>query len=312
MAGVSPLASWNDGATKSAITDFVARVTTPGGADFVPPAARIAVFDNDGTLWCEKPMPIQFGFLMGKIAEQAKADPTLAKKQPWKAVVEGDHRWLGDVITKHYNGDDSDLKVMAAGLLGAYAGESVETFARKAGEFLRTQQNGTLKRPYLKTAYAPMRELLDHLAANGFTNYIVSGGGRDFMRPVTEELYGIPPERVVGTTVELEYREENGRGMLYHTPKLELFDDGPTKVVRIWSRIGARPIFAAGNSNGDIPMLRVAAQAVPRGMAILVDHDDNERDIAYTAGAEKSIDAAKAGGWTVVSVRDDWTKVFAG
>jgi phosphoglycolate phosphatase-like HAD superfamily hydrolase len=310
VASVSPLASWNDGATKSAIVDFVARVTKPGGADFVLPGARIAVFDNDGTLWCEKPMPIQFGFLMGKIAEQAKADPSLAKKQPWKAVVEGDHQWLGDVITKHYKGDDSDLKVMAGGLLGAYAGESVETFARKAGEFLRTQQNGTLKRPYLKTAYAPMRELLDYLAASGFTNYIVSGGGRDFMRPVTQELYGIPPERVVGTAVELEYREENGRAMLYHTPKLELFDDGPTKVVRIWSRIGARPIFAAGNSNGDIEMLKVAAQAAPKGMAVLVHHDDNTREIAYAAGAEKAMAEAKRSGWAVASVARDWAKVF--
>jgi phosphoserine phosphatase len=304
------LASWKDGAAKSAIIDFVARVTQTGGTDYVPPTARIAVFDNDGTLWCEQPMPIQFGFLMGKLAEQAKKDPSLHAKQPWKAVVEGDHKWLGGVITKHYNGDDSDLKVMAAGVLGAYAGESVEAFAQKASQFLRTQQNAALRRPYLKTVYSPMRELLDFLAANGFTSYIVSGGGRDFMRPVTEELYGIPPERVVGTTVELEYREENGRGMIYHTPKLELFDDGPTKVVRIWSRIGARPIFAAGNSNGDIPMLRFAAQAAPKGMAILVDHDDNKREIAYTAGAEKSIDVAKANGWTLVSVKDDWTKVF--
>ncbi len=310
MAESIPLQSWKDGATKSAIVDFVARVTRQGGTDFVPPEARIAVFDNDGTLWCEKPMPVQFGFLMGKIAEQAKKDPTLAQKQPWKAVVEGDQQWLGDVITKHYQGDDSDLKLMAAGLLGAYAGESVASFAQKAGEFLRTQQNTVLKRPYLKTAYAPMRELLDYLAGSGFTNYIVSGGSRDFMRPITRELYGIPPERVVGTTVELEYREDGGKGMLYHTPRLEVFDDGPAKVVRLWSRIGATPIFAGGNANGDIQMLRLAAQAAPKGMALLVNHDDNTREIAYTAGAEKVLAAAKSEGWAVASVRDDWNKVF--
>jgi phosphoserine phosphatase len=309
--GRSPLASWNDTATKSAMLDFVARVTKKGSNYFVPPAARIAVFDNDGTLWCEKPMPIQTGFLFGKIGEQAAKDPSLRDKQPWKAVFEKDYKWLGDVITKHYNGDDSDLKVMAAGLLAAYAGETVESYAEKAGKFLRGSQNDALKRPYLKTAYAPMRELLDFLTANGFTNYIVSGGGRDFMRPITQELYGIPPERVVGTTVALGYKVENGVGNVYHTPKLELFDDGPTKVVRIWSRIGARPIFAAGNSNGDIQMIEFATQGKRPGLGLLVNHDDNTRDIAYTAGAEKALDAAKMQKWVVASVKSDWNKVFA-
>jgi phosphoserine phosphatase len=186
----------------------------------------------------------------------------------------------------------------------------VETVAQKAEAFLRGGRNDKLSRPYLKTAYAPMRELLDYLAAHGFTNYIVSGGGRDFMRPITRELYGIPPERVVGTSVALEYREENGVVGLYQTPKLEIFDDGPTKVVRIWSRIGARPIFAAGNSNGDVPMLKFATQGTPKGMAILVDHDDGEREIAYKAGAEKSVDEAKRSSWTIVSVKRDWKQVF--
>jgi len=305
------LASWNDGAAKSAIVDFVGRVTREGGASFVPPAARIAVFDNDGTLWCEKPMPIQVGFLLGKIAGQVAQDPSLRAKQPWKAVAEKDHEWLGNVITKHYQGDDRDLELMAAGLLAAYAGESAASFAAKAEAYLRGERNEVLQRPYLATAYAPMRELVDYLAANGFANYIVSGGGRDFMRPVTQELYGIPPDRVVGSAVALEYREENGVGDVYHTAKLDVFDDGPTKVVRIWNRIGARPIFAAGNSNGDIEMLKFAGATRPSGFALLVDHDDDAREVAYRAGAEKALDQATASGWTVASVARDWARVFA-
>lgn len=304
------LKSWNAGATRQAIIAFVARVTLEDGPDYVPPAARIAVFDNDGCLWCEKPTPIQAGFLLRRIAEQAEADPALRDRQPWKAVHEKDQAWLGDVITKHYEGDDTTLKEMAAGLLSAYAEDDVESFASKADQFLRSEENPVLKCPYLKTAYAPMRELLQYLEANQFTNYIVSGGGRDFMRPITRELYGVPPERVVGTSVALQYREEDGIGKLVHTSKLEVFDDGPNKVVRIWSRIGARPIFAAGNSNGDIQMLQFATQGKGASLALLVTHDDDERDIAYTSGAQKSVALAKERGWPLVSVREDWAKVF--
>ncbi|WP_421568363.1 HAD family hydrolase [Stenotrophomonas sp. PD6] len=304
------LKSWNHGATRQAIIAFVARVTQEGGTDYVPPAARIAVFDNDGCLWCEKPMPIQADFLLRRIAEQAAADPALCEKQPWKAVHDKDQAWLGGVITQHYEGDDTALKQMAAGLLSAYVDDEVGAFAERAEHFLRSAQNPVLKRPYLKTAYAPMRELLHYLEANQFTNYIVSGGGRDFMRPITAELYGIPPERVVGTTVALEYREEDGVGKLFHTSRLEVFDDGPNKVVRIWSRIGARPIFAAGNSNGDIQMLQFATQGKGASLALLVTHDDDERDIPYTSGAQKSVALAKERGWPLVSVRDDWSRVF--
>lgn len=304
------LKSWNAGATRQAIIGFVARVTLEGGPDYIVPPARVAVFDNDGCLWCEKPAPIQTDFLLGRIAEQAAADPALRDTQPWKAVHEGDKAWLGDVITRHYEGDDTQLKQMAAGLLSAYADDDVEDFAAKAKHFLRDGQNPVLKRPYLKTAYAPMRELLQYLEANQFTSYIVSGSGRDFMRPITSELYGIPPERVVGTTVALEYREEAGIGKVFHTSKLDVFDDGPNKVVRIWSRIGARPIFAAGNSNGDIQMLKFATQGQGASLGLLVTHDDDERDIAYTSGAEMAVAAAEDHGWSVVSVRNDWAKVF--
>ena len=304
------LVSWNDGAAKRAIVDFVARVTKEGTPDFAPPHARIAVFDNDGTLWCEKPLPIQADFLLRRIGEQATKDPSLCDKQPWKAAFNKDYHWFSNVITKHYNGDDSDLKVMAGGLLQAYAGETVDSFADKAGEFLRSAQNPALKRPYLATAYAPMVELLHYLTANGFTNYIASGGGRDFMRLITEELYGIPPERVIGTSVVLEYKVENGIGNVYHKSQLEIFDDGPAKAVRIWSRVGKRPVFGAGNANGDMQMLEFTAHPSRPSLCVVVNHDDNERDIAYTAGAEKLIETAKAKGWTIANIKDDWQTVF--
>ena len=306
-----PLPSWKEGKTRESILDFVSQVTNEDGPDFVEPEARIAVFDNDGTLWCEKPLPVQADFLMRQVGERAKEDPSLCDKQPWKAVSEKDYKWFNDVITKHYQGDDSDLKVMGDGLLHAYAGESTDSFAEKASEYLRTALHPTLKCSYLETVYAPMIELLHFLTANGFTNYIASGGTRDFMRPVTEELYGIPPERVIGTTVALEYRFSNGVGSVYHKPELELFDDGPAKPVRIWSRIGRRPILVGGNSNGDLQMLEFAGHPSRPSLCLLVHHDDNEREIAYTAGAEKVLELARARGWTIASVQNDWSKVFS-
>jgi phosphoglycolate phosphatase-like HAD superfamily hydrolase len=240
------LVSWNNGAAKRAILDFVTRITRQGSPDFVPPEARIAVFDNDGTLWCEKPSPIQADFLFRRLAVMAENDPGLRAHQPWKAVVEKDYQWLGDAITKHYKGDDSDLKVMAGGLLKAYEGATIEEFESTAEEFFRSAQHPLLKRPYLECAYEPMVELLGYLEANGFTNYIASGGGRDFMRAITQDLYGIPPERVIGSTVALAYRDDGDVGNVIHKAELDIFDDGPAKPVRIWSRIGRRPIFAAG------------------------------------------------------------------
>ena len=306
-----PLRSWKEGKTKQSILDFVSQVTNEEGPDFVKPEARIAVFDNDGTLWCEKPLPVQADFLMRQVAEQAIENPSLCEKQPWKAVSEKDYRWFNDVITKHYQGDDTDLKIMGAGLLQAYAGESTDSFAEKANDYLRTALHPTLKRSYLETAYAPMIELLQFLNTNGFTNYIASGGTRDFMRPITEELYGIPPERVIGSTVALEYRFSNGVGGVYHKPELELFDDGPAKPVRIWSRIGRRPILVGGNSNGDLQMLEFASHPSRPSLSLLVHHDDDQREIAYTAGAEKVLELARARSWTIASIQNDWSTVFA-
>jgi FMN phosphatase YigB (HAD superfamily) len=304
------LPSWNDTATRAAIVDFVGRVTTEGGPDYIPPSERIATFDNDGTLWCEKPMPIELGFILLRLAEMAEADASLREKQPWKAAREQDHDWLGGAITKHYHGDDSDVKVLMAGILQAFAGKSVEEYAEAADSFLRGGKHPTLGRTFHACGYQPMIELLGYLEANGFTNYIASGGDRDFMRPVTEEIYGIPSERVIGSSNALRYLEDEHGGTLTYAADPDVFDDGPVKPVRIWSRIGKRPIAAGGNSNGDIQMLRYAGGKARPSLRLLVLHDDDEREFSYTAGAERSLEQAAMNGWTVVSMKDDWATVF--
>lgn len=294
------LESWNDGPTKAAIIDFVGRVTTDG-PDYVAPQDRIAVFDNDGTLWCEKPAYIQLDFLVRRLAEQVAADPALADRQPYAAAASGDLAWFGDAVTKHYQGDDSDLKVLGAAVLSAHSGITVEEHAARVAAFFAEVRHPTLDRSYTECGYVPMIELLRYLESSGFTCYIASGGGRDFMRPVTAAMYGIPPERVVGSSVALQYQD----GELLTTAQPEFLDDGPIKPVRIWGRIGRRPIFAAGNSNGDIEMLEYA-----RGFRMLVLHDDAEREFAYVAGAERALERAKTEGWTVASMQSDWAAVF--
>jgi phosphoglycolate phosphatase-like HAD superfamily hydrolase len=299
---VAELLSWTNGPTKAAIVDFVDSVTAEGGPDYVAPEERIAVFDNDGTLWCEKPMYIQLDFLIRRFAEQAAADPSLREQQPYKAAAGGDLKWFGEAVTKHYQGDDSDFKPLVGAILTAHHEITVEEHRGRIEAFFNEAKHPTLGRPYTACGYRPMVELLRYLEDNGFTNYIVSGGGRDFMRPVTGQLYGIPPERVVGSSVGLDYRDGN----LFTTSQPEFLDDGPMKPVRLWSRIGRRPILAAGNSNGDIEMLEFT-----RGLRLLVLHDDDDREFDYTAGAEKSLDQAATDGWTVVSMRNDWATVFS-
>jgi hypothetical protein len=306
-----PLSLWNHTSTRQAILDFVKAITTPGSADFVPPAERIATFDNDGTLWCEKPLPIQLDFILRRWAEMANDNPALRQQQPWKSAVDKDPSWLGGVITKHYAGDDSDLPTLINGLSGAFEGLTVEEYALRAGDFLRTQSHPLLKRAYTQCTYTPMLELLGYLEAHGFTNYIVSGGGRDFMRPISEELYRIPPERVVGSSVSLEFHENGDGGEVVTRPHLDVLDDGAVKPTRIWSRIGRRPLIAAGNSNGDIPMLQFANRPERPALRVLVLHDDAAREFDYIGGAEKSLQLAKQYGWTIVSMKDDWKEVFA-
>jgi phosphoglycolate phosphatase-like HAD superfamily hydrolase len=300
------LGTWNDGPTKSAIVDFVRRVTCEDSGDFVEPADRVAVFDNDGTLWCEKPMYIQLDFLVRRFAEQARADPSLREREPYKGAYEGDLTWLGHAVAKHNQGDDSDLKPLVAAILSAHAAITVEEHRARVETFFRDAEHPTLGRPYTSCAYRPMVELLRYLEANGFANFIVSGGARDFMRPVTGMLYGIPPERVVGSSVGLTYRD----GHLFTTEQPEFLDEGPVKPVRLWSRIGRRPILAAGNSNGDIEMLEYTGAPATPSLRLLIRHDDAEREFAYTAGAERALEAVEQNDWTLVSIRNDWESVF--
>jgi phosphoglycolate phosphatase-like HAD superfamily hydrolase len=299
---MAELPSWADGPTKSAIIDFVDRAV-----DDVEPASRVAVFDNDGTLWCEKPLYIQLDFLIRRFAQQAADDPSLREQQPYKAASDGDLRWFGQAVTKHYQGDDSEIKPLVGAVLTAHAAITVDEHRSRVSAFFDTATHPTLGRPYTSCGYLPMVELLRYLEVNGFTNYIVSGGGRDFMRPITSQLYGIPPERVVGSSVGLTYQD----GHLLTTAQPEFLDDGPMKPVRLWSRIGRRPIFAAGNSNGDIEMLEFTRAGDGPSLSMLVLHDDAEREFDYTAGAEKALEEAGASGWTVASIKNDWSNVFA-
>jgi phosphoserine phosphatase len=302
------LTSWRDAPARRAIEAFVASVVD--GPDAVPVAERIAVFDNDGTLWTEKPMPTQLHYVVQQWRAAAEADPSLAEHQPYRAAVTGDLSWLGDAIDRHYQGDDSGLTEIIGALAGLTADMSVEDYARSVGDFYRTAQHLTLNRPYLDAVYQPMVELLRYLEAHGFTCYLVSGGERDFMRPMTEDYYGIPPEHVVGSAFGLSYDEESAQ--VRYTASLSFFDDGAEKPIRIWSRIGRRPLFAGGNSNGDMAMLDFARRGPRPGFALLVRHDDDSGrgDAPYDAGAEKAVAAAEERGYTVVSVKDDWSTVF--
>jgi phosphoserine phosphatase len=300
------LASWTDSPARRAIIAFVERTVSEG----VPPEERLAVFDNDGTLWCEKPMPIQVDFILRRLGEMAQADPELRARQPWKAAYERDPGWLSKVIAEHYAGDDTNVGTLMAGFLAAFKGISIEDFEAKSDAFLRSTQHPTLGRGYLDCAYKPMVELLDYLEVNGFSNCIASGGGRDFMRPVTQELYGIPRDRVIGTASTFEYTSNDHGGTITHKAETDFLDDGPQKPIRIWSRIGRRPILAAGNSNGDIPMLEFTYHADKPYLRLLLLHDDDEREFAYTTGAERSLEQADKLGWTIVSMKYDWATVF--
>ncbi|WP_238581624.1 HAD family hydrolase [Demequina aestuarii] len=302
------LASWRDGPVRSAIMDFVAAVAT--GPAAIPEEERVAVFDNDGTLWTEKPMPTQLHFIVEQWAAAAHADPALAEQQPYRAAVTGDYAWLGAAVDQHYEGDDSDLRALIAALVRTTAGLSVQDYQAAVAAFYREATHLTLGRGYSATTYIPMVELLRYLEAHGFACYIVSGGDRDFMRPMTMDYYGIPPERVIGSAVGLRY-DANSNDVRYG-PDFDFFDDGPEKPLRIWTRIGRRPVLAVGNANGDIPMLSFVKKH-PRSLSLVVHHDDDtgRGDEPYDRGAETILAEASRRGFTVISVKNDWRRVFA-
>ena len=305
-----PLSTWKEGAAKDAILSFVEQTCTEGSPGWVPAEERVGVFDNDGTLWCEKPMPIQLDFVLRRLAEMAEADPTLRDRQPWQAAHERDLAWLARVMAEHYAGDDTNVKTLAAGIVAAFANITVDQFEQQSEAFLRGCRHPTLGRPYLECAYAPMVEVLTHLRANGFANYIASGGGRDFMRPISHEMYGIPREGVIGSTVALAYTPDGHGGAITRQMSADYLDDGPEKPVHIWSRTGRRPVLAAGNSNGDIEMLDFTQHPDKPTVRLLVLHDDDEREFDYVSGAERALGRAAESGWTVVSIKNDWARVF--
>jgi hypothetical protein len=290
---MSELESWHDGPARRAIVDFVTKATTAGGADFVPPGERIATFDNDGTLWCEKPLYVQADFIFRKWKEMAAADESLLDRQPYKAVVEGDREWLGAVL--------DHVPELLKGVSEAFGGITTDEFESTVREFFDTVTHPTLGVAYTKVGYRPMRELLSYLEANGFRVFICTGGGRDFIRVVSDELYGIPREQVIGSSAPITLRD----GKLVRDPGVEQpIDDGPGKPVHIFARTGRLPLLAGGNADGDAAMLATAR------FALLVHHDDGEREFAYDEGAEHALAAAKENGWTVVSMKDDFARVF--
>jgi phosphoserine phosphatase len=292
MNGNDLLPSWTEGAAKSAVLEFTESVSRPG-ASYMPPPERIAAFDNDGTLWCEKPQYVQADFLFRRWKHMVEADPAKAQELPYKAVAENDQAWLTSLL------DHVPELVKGAG--EAYEGITVGAFEQAVLEFFATVTHPTLGLPYTKVGYQPMRELLDLLQAREFLVFICSGGGRDFMRPVSEQMYGIPRERVIGSAATVQYRD----GELYRTKDVEQpIDDGPGKPEHIWMRTGRKPLLACGNADGDVPMLKTAR------FSILIRHDDAGREFGYDAGAEKALAEARERGWTVVSMQNDFKVVF--
>jgi len=307
FAQSDPLPSWNDGTVKKSITDFVARVTTPGNADFVPSEQRIATFDNDGTLWCEQPMYFQVVFAFDEIKRTASQHPEWRRKQPFKALL--DH----DMPTLALSGEKGLLEIVAA----THTGMTTEDFSKTVLDWISTAQHPRFKRPYIDLTYWPMQELLRFLRANGFKTFIVSGGGIEFMRPWTERIYGVPPEQVVGSSGVVKFEMgADGKPVLMKLPQVEFVDDGPGKPVGINRFIGRRPIFAFGNSDGDQQMLEWTAAGGGTRFMGLVHHTDAEREYAYDRQShvgklDKALDEANARGWTVVDMKRDWKKVFA-
>ena len=300
------LPSWNDGAAKSAIIDFVGRVTKEGSADFVRPAERIATFDNDGTLWCEQPMQVQIYFALDRLRELVKKQPEMKERQPYKAFLEHDMKTIASL------GKQAAFELAFA----THAGLPEEEFMDAARAWFATAKHPKLGRPFNRLIYQPQLELLDFLRANGFKTFIVSGGGIDLMRAFAEEAYGIPPEQVIGSSVKTRFEISSDRSDLIKLAELNSFDDREVKPANIYLHIGRRPILAFGNSDGDLAMLRYTKTGIGPRLALLIHHDDAEREFAYDrefrlSPLAEALDKANEYGITVVSMKRDWKTVFA-
>ena len=311
MTTAEPLPSWTDRPARTAIVEFVRSVTEPGDS-FVSPPERIAAFDNDGTLWLEKPAYIQVLHGLRAVARIAAERPELRDRQPFRAAYENDEAWLG-AVAADYATDSGEFRALAAGFSEGWEGMAVEDFEADALEFLSTTRDARFDRPYMQLTYRPMVELVHYLQSAGFDVYLSSGGGRDFMRAVCEEIYGIPRAMAIGSSVTFAYAEDaRGVAQVVRTREIEQpADDGTGKPVHLHRAIGRRPIVAAGNSDGDIQLLKYASGHPGLTLGLLVHHDDAQREYAYDGGAEKALRLAATQGWIVVSMRDDWKTVFA-
>jgi phosphoglycolate phosphatase-like HAD superfamily hydrolase len=307
QAPSDPLPSWNDSASKKAILDFVGRVTRSGGPDFVPAAERIAVFDNDGTLWAENPMYFQVLFAFDRVHELASKHPEWKEQQPFKGVLERDMKAVAAA------GEKGLVQIIAA----THLGNTTDEFADIVSKWITTARHPTTKKLYTEMVYQPMLEVLTYLRANGFKTYITSGGGVEFMRPWVERVYGIPPEQVVGSRAKVKYDVRNGTPVLVRLSEIDLVDDGPGKPVGIHQVIGRRPIMAFGNSDGDFQMLEWTTSGKGPRFGFIVHHTDEKREWAYDRQSPvgrlvRGLDEASKRGWVIMDMKQDWKVIYPG
>jgi len=308
FAQTDPLPSWNDGKAKSAILDFVGKVTREGSPDYIKPTERIATFDNDGTLWAEQPVYFQLQFAFDEVKRLAPQRPEWKRQEPYRSIIVGDMKGLAA------SGEKGLLQVMAT----THAEMTTQDFEKSVADWLSTARHPTKKRPYTEMVYQPQLELLAHLRASGFKTFIVSGGGVEFMRVFAEKVYGIPPEQVVGSSGAVTFRmRPDGKPELFKEAKVDFVDDGPGKPVGINRFIGRRPILAFGNSDGDLQMLEYTAAGSGPRLALIIHHTDAEREWAYDRQSrigklDKALDEGRAKGWTIVDMKSDWKAVFPG
>lgn len=303
--GAGPLPSWNDGAAKKSVVEFVAKVTKEGGPDFVPPAERIAVFDNDGTLWAEQPIYFQFAFALDRVKALAPQHPEWKNKEPFASLLKG------DVKGALAGGEPAIFKIVMA----THAGMTTEEFKQLVTDWLATAKHPVTKKSYTEMVYQPMLEVLAYLRVNDFKTFIVSGGGVEFMRPWVEKAYGIPPEQVIGSSGKLKFDLRDGKPTLMKLPELNFFDDKAGKPVAIQTYIGRRPTAAFGNSDGDLQMLQWTCDGSGARLCLYVHHTDAEREWAYDRKSsigrlDKGLDEAQVKGWTVVDMKKDWNRIF--
>lgn len=303
--GAEPLPSWNDTASRQSIVRFVGRVTTAGSPDFVPVPERIAVFDNDGTLWSEQPVYNQAAFIVDRVKALAPEHPEWTAKDPFASILKGD---LKGALA---SGEQGLVELVTA----THSGMTTDEFSATVDRWIRTARHPKSQRLYTEMVYQPMLELLDYLRSNGFKTFIVSGGGTDFMRPWVERVYGIPPEQTIGTTADLKFEMQDGKPRLRKLPTVDHVDDKAGKPVGIHRYIGRRPIAAFGNSDGDLQMLQWTCAGAGARFCLYVHHTDAEREWAYDREShigrlDKGLDEAAASGWTVVDMKRDWNRVF--